>query len=368
MTVSLPDAGDGSRRRRRDERRKRRRWRPVLGWVALALVIAGLVGAAIVLLTGDDGDGDEVVAEDDAAPAVEASAPAGGGPALLVVTDPAGGVVGVTVFQPETSTVLHVPPGTLVEVASLGLVPLREAAESGGADLLAHSLENLLGVRFDEVASVTTADLAALADGTTVPVEGGDEVVVDAETIDALLADVGDGTSLERIVRHQAFWTAYLGADLDSPVDAAGELGPDAVQWVLPVETIAGLAGEDELFRVVEDDVDELVARVFPDDAAGDDERVRVRILNGAGAPGVAQDVQPLLIEAGGEMTLSGNADRFDYATTQVVYYDDADRDAAEAIREAIGVGEVVKSVDPLDVVDVTVVVGTDFLATQPEG
>jgi hypothetical protein len=77
--------------------------------------------------------------------------------------------------------------------------------------------------------------------------------------------------------------------------------------------------------------------------------------------------VQPLLVDIGAQVTLSGNADRFDYATTQVVYYDDDDLDAARAVAEAIGVGEVVKSLNELAVVDVTVVVGADFLAAHPK-
>jgi hypothetical protein len=315
---------------------------------------------------------------------VAATTPAGDGPGLLVVTDDDGAVIGITVFQPETGTIVHVPPGTLVEVASMGLVPLRDAAASGGDELLQHSLENLLGVRFAEAATVTTEELAELAEGVTVtveePVEAPDAsgrvveivpdgpVVVDAETIAPLLGAVGEGTALDRIVRHQAFWTAYLAADVDGPVDAVGDLGPDAVQWVLPVEAVAGLDGDEELYRVIGDDVVDLVARLFPDAPGGGDDRFRVRILNGAGAPGVAQDVQPLLLDAGGVMTLSGNADRFDYDTTQVVYYDDEDRAHAEAIRDAIGVGEVVKSLTELDVVDVTVVVGADFLASRTGG
>jgi hypothetical protein len=131
---------------------------------------------------------------------------------------------------------------------------------------------------------------------------------------------------------------------------------------VLPVEAVAGIGGDDELYRVQPDALSTLVERLFPG-ASPVAERIRVRILNGVGAPGLAQRVQPLLVEAGGEVTLSGNADRFDYQTTQVVYYDDARLDAARAIRDAIGVGEVVKSLTPLDVVDVTIVVGADFVA-----
>jgi hypothetical protein len=384
MTVSLPDAGDGSRRRRRDETKKRRRpsWRVVVAAFGAVALVA--VGAWVVIGLLDD-DGDAVVADEPSTtPVPAANAATGEGPGLLVITDDAGEVVGITVFQPATGAIVHVPPGTLVEVASMGLVPLRDAAASGGDVLLRDSLENLLGVRFAEAATLTTDELAALADGVTVavdePVEAPDasgrvtevvpagDVEVDPETLGPLLGAVGDGTALDRIVRHQAFWTAYLAAGADGPVEAIGGLDPDALQWVLPVEAVAGLEGADELYRVIDDDVVELVGRLFPDAPGGDADRFRVRILNGAGVPGVAQDVQPLLLDAGGVMTLSGNADRFDYDTTQIVYYDDEDRAAAEAIHEAIGVGEVVKSLTELDVVDVTVVVGTDFLANQPEG
>jgi hypothetical protein len=87
-----------------------------------------------------------------------------------------------------------------------------------------------------------------------------------------------------------------------------------------------------------------------------------VQVLNGVGTPGLAQLVSPLLVPAGAQVTLSDNADRFDYAVTQVVYYDDARQADAEAVRAALGVGELVKSLADLDVVDVTVVIGADFV------
>jgi hypothetical protein len=383
MTVSLPDAGDGSRRRRRDESKRRRRFRwPHLA-IALGVVALVAVGAWVVRGFLADEEGDAVTAEDVPSEPVSSETPVDEGPGLVLVRD-GDTLVGITAFQPATGAIVHVPPGTLVEVASMGLVPLRDAAAAGGDELLQHSLENLLGVRFTEVASVTTDELAALADGVTVEVEDAveapnasgrvEEVVpegaieVDATTLGPLLGAVGDGTALDRIVRHQAFWTAYLAADAEGPVDAVGDLDADALQWVLPVEAVAGLEGDDELYRVIGEDVADLVGRLFPDAPGGGADRIRVRILNGAGSPGVAQAVQPLLLDAGGVMTLSGNADRFDYDTTQVVYYDDEDRAAAEAIRDAVGVGEVVKSLTALDVVDVTVVVGTDFMTSRTGG
>ena len=51
-----------------------------------------------------------------------------------------------------------------------------------------------------------------------------------------------------------------------------------------------------------------------------------------------------------------------------IVYYDDEDLVNAKAIKKALGVGEVVKSLTGLDVVDVTVVVGRDFATAHPGG
>jgi hypothetical protein len=127
---------------------------------------------------------------------------------------------------------------------------------------------------------------------------------------------------------------------------------------------VSGVEGDQELYRVVDADLARLVQRLF----GVSTHRITVQVLNGVGAPGVAQLVQPLLVGASARMTLSGNADRFDYATTQIVYYDDTHRADAAAVRKALGVGELVKSLTGLDVVDVTVVVGTDFTSTHPGG
>jgi hypothetical protein len=192
----------------------------------------------------------------------------------------------------------------------------------------------------------------------------------DAETF---LAATGSGTSLDRLVRHQAFWSAYLAAAGDGKPPAAlapvaravrALSGEDVDHTVLPVEAVSGAQGDEELYQVQDKPMGQLSQRLFgisPD-------RIRVQVLNGVGQPGVAQEVQPLLVDSGGRVTLSGNADRFDYATTQIVYYDDDRLADARAIQKALGVGEVVKSLTGLDVVDVTVVVGKDFATAHPGG
>ena len=381
MTVPLPEKGDGTRRQRREARR--RKGRRTAAWtlgVLVGIAVAGGVAWAAIGLRDRDGSRPPTEGAD-----VEAVT--GTGPALAVLTDEADEVYGLTLLVPAASTIVHVPPGTLVEVPSLGLASLQEAADAGGDELLRQSVENLLGARLDEVIDIDPtalrsmlADVGPLDVAVAEPVQaraasGRVEVLIPSgsytilpENAAGFLEPTGDGSALDRIVRHQLFWSAYLAAVEDSSSAATRALTDvDVRHRVLPVEVVSEVDGE-ELYRVDAEALDELVRRVLPDAAPPDGSRIRVRILNGAGSPGVAQDVQPLLVDIGAEVTLSGNADRFDYATTQVVYYEDDDLASARAVAEALGVGEVVKSRTQLAVVDVTVVVGADFLAAHPGG
>jgi hypothetical protein len=90
-------------------------------------------------------------------------------------------------------------------------------------------------------------------------------------------------------------------------------------------------------------------------------QRTRVQILNGTGAIGASPRVAKKLVPAGARVVLSGNADSFAYAQTQIVFYDRSQQQAAARIRQALGTGRLVLSRQPLDVVDVTVIIGKDF-------
>ena len=65
---------------------------------------------------------------------------------------------------------------------------------------------------------------------------------------------------------------------------------------------------------------------------------------------------------------LTGNADRFGYTKTQVLYYEDSHANDARRVQAALAIGEVVKSRSAQRVVAVTVVVGTDFSPLSPGG
>jgi hypothetical protein len=67
---------------------------------------------------------------------------------------------------------------------------------------------------------------------------------------------------------------------------------------------------------------------------------------------------------------LSGNADRLDYADTRIVIYESTPeaQESAGRVRDLLGVGEVQVSLQPQGIVDLTIVVGEDFIdATDSE-
>jgi LytR cell envelope-related transcriptional attenuator len=182
----------------------------------------------------------------------------------------------------------------------------------------------------------------------------------------------GDGNDLARLARQEAYWTAWLArlrsrpaalpkGDLSTALQGLAARVPS--MDLLPVEAVDAGSGT-ELYRVRAADVEALVRRVVPGVVPlARSSRIRVQVLNGTGQVGVAQKVTLRLVAppTRARVLYTGNADRFDHATTQVVFYDSRQRAAAERVRAALGTGQLVLSRRPLDIVDVTVVVGGDF-------
>jgi hypothetical protein len=103
------------------------------------------------------------------------------------------------------------------------------------------------------------------------------------------------------------------------------------------------------------------VASIFPSARAAAAARPRVQILNGTGELELAQRVAQKLVPAGIEVTLTGNANPLGQRQTQVIYYEADKRAMAQKVRDALGVGVLVRNRNRTDVVDVTVIVGKDF-------
>lgn len=385
-SVPLPETRRTTKSRR-DLRRKRRRRQRNLRYTAL-LTVAGLLVLALLgrfvseVASNNDGSGGDK----------GAAAPAPPSARLVVQRDGAGQAVSLFLLAPDHSgkggSLVLLPPGAMAEVASLDLQPLGQVLSLGGAERLQATVQNLLGI---PVASVHVLDAAALtalvapAGPLTVKVpervervdergtvhvlfQAGD-VRVAPEEVPGLLAERGRGTDLGRLARHQAFWDAWL-ARLDDPTAlpdgppelkaVLAELAAGTVRTrVLPVDPLGATEG-GQLYQVDRAELAQLQEALAPEAGTSVTERPRVQILNGTGEVQLGQRVADKLGTAV-EVKLTGNAARFDYAETQVVFYDRAEQAKAERVRQALGLGKLVFSRNPLDVVDVTIIVGKDF-------
>jgi hypothetical protein len=398
--IPLPDLRWHERvRRRRRERRLRRRRRlrrAGFGFVAVVLAagLVALLAGPVQRLASRERRGGEASAPGGAATSTPPPAPTVP-PVLLVNQDAAGRASSLTVLVPALSgrggTLLLIPPGTMTEVASLGLEPVRQSLELGGAPRVQATVENLLGATLAGVVVVddpAMASLVAPVGPLTVNVPdrveqlgpGGQvEVLYEAGRVTLppagagrFLAAKGRASDLARLTRHQAFWDAWLPRLRERPSAVpprwpelgaaltALAAGPVETRLV-PVEAFGAAADGGELYKVRADELSRLVAGVFPTAARqGVAERPRVQVLNGTGALELADAVRAKL-GAGFDVRLTGNAARFDYERTEIIFYERDQEAVADRLRQTLGVGTLVLSRRPLDVVDVTVIVGKDF-------
>ncbi|MDQ1438992.1 MAG: hypothetical protein QOK43_2621 [Acidimicrobiaceae bacterium] len=391
--IHLPDVTRRTEiRRQRAERRRSRRIRNLryagAALVALLIVVLG------VALWPSSKPGRVSTAKGASTQGAAAAVP----PVLLAQQDSTGKAVSLTLLVPgakgKGGALILIPPGTMTEVASLGLEPVGTSLALGGAQRLDATMENLLGVTIGDVLALDDAALTGLVQAAgplTVRVPERVEQVdatgrvnvlyepgphrVPAQDAPAFLAAKGQSNDLARLARHQAYWDAWLARlrdqrsavpqqppGLAKAVNALLSGGPDdVVTRVLPVQAL-GASGEDgELYQVQADELRRMVGSLFPGPRPGASVRPRLQILNGTGAVGLAQQVSDQLRPLGVEVKLTGNAGRLDYTETQVVFYRRSDEAVAQRVQKALGAGRLVLSRNPLDVVDVTVIVGRDY-------
>lgn len=393
--IELPSVGSGRRSHRRQEKSRRQRRRTGIT-VAFFVILASLGGAAVILVPRllDGGDDPVVTANDpgETLPVVDVEP---GPKGLFLQIDRANRLVAVTIALAALDGgggVVFAPTTTLTDVPNFGLETLGDAYRLGGADLVDLTMENLLGVSFDHVAVLDNRSWGQLAEGIEVieldnprAVEFDDDGIIriarpagptalSPDEVGEFLAERSVGEpDLVRLLRHDVLWREFLsgfsGIDraVSDPftnlVGFVDLLAEGSVDYrLLPVETLSG-SGPDTEYAVDRASVDDMMTELAPETLLTALTRVRVRLLNGVGTPGLAAVATELLVPAGARIDVRDNAQDFDYEVTQIIYYRDDQLPAAERLRDALGLGEVLKDRNTIDVVDVTVLLGADFVA-----
>ncbi|HVL64542.1 MAG TPA: LCP family protein, partial [Actinomycetota bacterium] len=311
----------------------------------------------------------------------------------------------------DTAAIIYIPAATAVEVPGRGLLGVGEALE-GGVPLLRVAAENLLGIEIDAHVHLTAADTERLM-ATVAPLEvdvprevkvaagrGRARIVfrsgaqrLSASNLTQLLFTPGlDGDQVELGSRHLAVWDGLLDAYEDSP-EALGEQVRAAATALeradVPGDEIAALlemvaataperrtlsilpvrqvsVGGGELYAADRAEIEAFLAQTLGGTAA-DEDLIAVQILNGNGVPGIGQEAAERLVGNGFRVALTGNAPRLDYKRTLIVTYDrsEAGLDAARRAKALLRVGRVQVSAQEQGSVDLTIVIGKDFLRSR---
>lgn len=296
----------------------------------------------------------------------------------------------------RTASVVLIPPPTVIEVPSLELIAMRDITRASDRSVLATAIENALGVRIDDLLVLDDARLAdLLAPVRTLSVDLPHEVQIGsgARAVDfpagtnrvtvaqaqrLLLARESDG-AVAHLATAQAVLRAWLAAIDRTPAlaTATRRAAPtsgalvaaaraDTRFDILPVDVID--AGDNERYQIRDADAAALMrADLGFATVTFGGRRPKVEILNGVGEAGISARAARLVVPDGFEVRLTGNVPGFGVRTTQVVYYRDVDLAGARRIARTLGVGKVAKGDTALDVVDVTIVVGQDFVARHPQ-
>jgi hypothetical protein len=405
VVLDLPDSGSGERAARRRRSSQRRTLQRVGFATAMVILVAAIpvLGALGYRALRDTTAGRRIDAQNDPSkPRYEANVlPT---PVSLVVELGAdGSFQGLTMLalgpNDAGGAVVFIPPATVAPRVD-GTTDTLANTYGSARDLpaLEQATANLLGLSFDEVDAMTVDQWQQFA-GPIAPltVDNPDRVVTtDAKGRSTTLFPAGSlqlsadqiGTYLQtrnpnesdlaHLTRKQALWTAWLAA-----IKASGK--PDAVPGetssgfgryllglskatadisTLPVKPQTAPGSKLETFAGDPQAISALVAQDIPlPSPANEGDRARVRLLSGTGPIGSPNLAASKIVSAGGQVTILGNADRFDYATTTIIYYDDAFAAAAAKMRDALGLGEVSKSPTPTDTEDITVILGSDATA-----
>jgi hypothetical protein len=300
-------------------------------------------------------------------------------------------------------SVVVLSSSTVMGVPGIGNVPLSIVYSTGGVDVLREGLQGILGVGLSDIDVIEPSEWADLV-GPVAPLEvvnpdpvqgtnafGQPAVAFPQGSIDlpanqvwSYLSSRNPGeTDLNRLVRIEAFWrawTARVGQAPDQPGIIPGETDSGVGQFVrglasgqvdassLPVKELPLGPGQVPVYEPQPVDVHDLMTRIAPFPAGPEGTRAHMTVLDGTGSLGHGLGAAVLFAANGGQIDKVGNAPEFGVATTQFIYYDDAVLSRVQRMRDALGVGEIVKSEELNSAADIVVVLGEDYAQAQPDG
>ena len=357
---------------------------------ASVLVVAGLLGVALayagVEVLRDSSAGRHITNADPDEPGYEALLEPT--PTMLVLHATGGQLRSAALLALGSGgrggSVLLLPPS--VEVGDgEDAAPLSVTYAFGSSpEVLRGAGEAITGVGVQELVVLDAARWEELVTPVQpVAITNPDDVDgFDAGALQLTAADVGawleardpGESELSMLARQQLFWEAWVAAVAASPSPEAvpGELdagmgrfvrglasGPVQVATV-PVAEVVDDAGND-VFEVDRDSLRAMITDLVPFPiGTALAPRTRIRLLDGVGRPDHVRDVAPVVVASDSTVVVVGNADAFDYETTEIRYHQPSQQAAAERLQRALGAGEVVEDVRPIDAFDVTIVLGTD--------
>lgn len=371
------------------------RLRPSRRWMtgfAAALAAAVLLGGLLTWVGArtlrDSTAGRTVTSTDPSEPGFEGLLEPS--PTLLVVHASEGELRSAALLSLRSGdaggSVVLLPPS--VEVGDgAGATPLSVTYAFGGTpDVLRGAGEAIAGVGVQDVVVIDgsrwaelVAPVAPLTLQNPDDVDGFDAgpVTLGPEDVSPWLeARREDETELSALTRQQLFWEAWVAAVAASGDDAAvpGELDSGIGRFVrglasgqMQVATVPvteAPAFDDEApptYRVDRAALSGIITDLVPfPQGTALAPRTRVRLLDGTGDPDHVTRVAPNVVASDATIVVVGNADAFDYTTTEIRYHHPSQRSAAADLQRALGAGRVVDDVRPIDSFDVTIVLGTD--------
>jgi len=323
---------------------------------------------ALVLMTSEDGQLDSATL-------------------LALTSEGAGGVMAIPV---QTNVYIAPSPGLIVPIT------LQALYAASGPDAARASLGELLNLNFTDTVILKASELQALVapaaplaiSNPSAVTIGGDEIFakgsieVPAEDVWSYLSTRSEnGSELDRALRQQSFWKAWLasigtsGADVSIPVPTSNGIGKYLAalsrdQLTVDTLPVTDLPGNEEVpvqYRLAPGLTGaSVIAPIVPFPEGSPGRRPRLKVLDGTGELSNAQGPATLLAAGGGQVDIIGNAMAFGADTTEIIYFDPAQLDAANRMRAVLGVGEVSESKQTNSALDITVTIGADYQTRSP--